>query len=743
MKPEQRTQVLGNEIKLLQPDFHNIPPELQSLPWALWKAELELNQEGAPKLKPNGKPRIKKAPRGINGINISKSKPEQWATFEDAQKAYQDGEFTGLGVLLQAESGLVGIDLDDVPDLIKKTPHLKPLLDKAKHEALYCEKSPSGNGLRLFAKGSLPGNNGRRKGGIELYADSAFLTVTGQILWKGEIRDAQWIVDELLGLIDTNTSLQSTTLLGLTDTKPSSITAQELSAWASHNHPQLWEGRWDKPELKLLEKEYPSQSEADMALVGHLAREATARKVGPDLLPIVVWECFQKSALYRPEKERQITTYAIPKAIQSALEAPKADTHPKIAEVNKRFALIEGVGIYDRQNNKFFSKEQFQMLYQNQFINLGTPENPKLRTLDRVWLANKYRAQFSGLDLAPGEPERTRCGALNTYRGFSVEPIAGDIQPYMDLLSWNIPDEEEQKYLLNFMAYKVQNPASKYSVAAVLWSNTQGVGKNLLAETFAGLFDQQHWCVVGQEVFSDQFTEWQHLKLVVIGDEVSSTSSRTQSDRIKGWITATQNRINPKNSTKFQEPNLMCYIFLSNHPDAVFMDATDRRFWVAECASQRPNKDLIQRFIEWRDGRGKATLLHHLLNRDTGDFDSKAPAPNTKAKQEMIEDNRSGLERWLDEIMQATSISDLIGREVVTASEMTEAYKRSTTNNLSSKVMNNALRKANALRLTKQAQRRSGKRPRAYALANKEHYEKMTSSELGTYLDNNPLKPFF
>jgi hypothetical protein len=740
MKQEQRANPLEEKIKLLRPNFSNIPPELRSLPWAIWKAEFELDQEGKPKLKPNGKPRIKKAPRGINGLNISKSKPEQWAAFEDAQKAYQDGEFTGLGVLLQAESGLVGIDLDDVPDLIKKTPHLKPLLDKAKQEALYCEKSPSGNGLRLFTKGSLPGNNGRRKGGIELYADSAFLTVTGQILWKGEIRDAQWVVDELLGLIDTNTPLQSTTLPGPTDPKPSSITAQELSAWASYNHPQLWEGRWDKPELKLLEKEYPSQSEADMALVGHLTREATARKIGSDQLPSLIWECFQKSALYRPGKERQITTYAIPKAIQSALEESKPKIPAEIAEVNKRFAVIEGMGIYDRQNSKFISKEQFQLFYQNQFIKLESPEATKLRTLDKVWLAATHRAQFSGLELAPGDPERTQSGALNTYRGFYVEAKAGDIQPYLDLLNWNIPGEEEQEYLLNFMAYKIQNPASKYSVAAVLWSNTQGVGKNLLTETFAGLFHQQHWGIVGQEVFSDQFTEWQHLKLVVIGDEVSSTSSRVQSDRIKGWITATQNRINAKGVSKIQEPNLTTYIFLSNHPDAVFMDATDRRFWVAECAQQRPSKVLTDRFVEWRSNGGSAHLLKYFQDRETGDFDPKAPAPTTSAKQEMIHNNRSDLERWIDTITTANNISAVLGRELVTAEELTTLYKNGTGNNLSTKAMNNALIKSGAARINKQARRKDGTRPRVYALANAQTYQAMSDKQLGEILDGHGLR---
>ena len=741
MKQEYFPESLGLDVKLLSPNFEAFPEDLRLLPMALWRAEAELDESGIPKRKPNGRLSIKKAPKGTSGYNISKTSPEQWTDFNTVKTTFETGSFTGVGVLLQAESGLVGIDLDDLKELVNSCPELKEILAKCKREGIYCERSPSGSGLRLFVKGSLLNNKGRRSGGVELYSDASFLTVTGRVAWSGEIKEAQWLVDSLLNLIGGRTSVPQRAMLtpNYEITPPSSV-VQELTNWAAQNYPQLWEGRWKEHNLRLLEKAYPSPSEADMALVGHLAREGLTRGIDKEVLPSVVWECFRQSNLYRPNKERQVTAYAIPKAVRKALEESKPNIPPEIAEVNKRFAVIEGAGIYDRQNSKFFSKEQFQLFYQNQFINLGSPKTPKYKTLDKVWLAATYRAQFSGLELAPGEPERTQSGALNTFRGFSVEPEAGDIQPYLDLLNWNISTEEEQEYLLNFMAYKVQNPASKYSVAAVLWSNTQGVGKNLLAETFAGLFHQQHWCVVGQEVFSDQFTEWQHLKLVVIGDEVSSTSTRAQSDRIKGWVTATQNRINDKGVSKIQEPNLTTYIFLSNHPDAVFMDATDRRFWVAECAQKRPSKDLIDRFVEWRNNGGSAQLLQYLQDRKPGDFDPKSPTPTTQAKLEMIHNNRSDLERWLNTITSSNSVSTLLGRELVTAEELTNLYKNETGNSLSAKAMNNALIKSGAARLQKQARRKDGTRPRVYALSNAHTYQAMSDKELGDVLDKSRLQ---
>ena len=107
-----------------------------------------------------------------------------------------------MGVLLRASSGIAGIDLDDYAEMIAEFPAIEKLMQQAKGAGVYCENSPSKTGLRLFVKGSLPEGKGRRQGGIEIYADTAFLTVTGVVRWPGDVIEAQWLVDALLGTID-------------------------------------------------------------------------------------------------------------------------------------------------------------------------------------------------------------------------------------------------------------------------------------------------------------------------------------------------------------------------------------------------------------------------------------------------------------------------------------------------------------------------------------------------------------
>lgn len=153
------------------PRFDNIPNELKEQPWAVWIAEPRAGHKG----------KFDKAPLSpTTGRKIGTNKPELFGTFEDAKRAYESGSFTGVGVLLTG-CGIVGIDIDDYRNLFEDRPEVKLWLASAIREGIYCERSPSGNGLRLFMHGELPAN-GRKNGGLEIYDNHRFLTVTGHAL---------------------------------------------------------------------------------------------------------------------------------------------------------------------------------------------------------------------------------------------------------------------------------------------------------------------------------------------------------------------------------------------------------------------------------------------------------------------------------------------------------------------------------------------------------------------------------
>lgn len=167
----QKEAVNTQEPNWLKPKFNNIPEELKQQPWAVWKAEL---RDGSVT-------KYNKAPRNpLTGRKIGADKPELFGTFDEAIKAYETGKWTGIGVLLTGNQ-IVGIDIDDAAILFDEKPEIKAWVDVALNEGMYCEISPSGTGLRLFALGMIP-SKGKKHQGLEIYANVRFLTVTGHIV---------------------------------------------------------------------------------------------------------------------------------------------------------------------------------------------------------------------------------------------------------------------------------------------------------------------------------------------------------------------------------------------------------------------------------------------------------------------------------------------------------------------------------------------------------------------------------
>lgn len=152
----------------IQPDPDNIPAQLRAVPqWVAWKL-------GAP-AKVGDKPR--KIPVDpFTGTAARANDPRTWGIFQAACDRWRRESLAGIGFML-SNSGFAGVDLDDCVD-----PDTGVIADWAKQIAedlcSYTELSPSGTGLRIIARGSLPPGR-RRSGHVEVYDEGRYLTLTG------------------------------------------------------------------------------------------------------------------------------------------------------------------------------------------------------------------------------------------------------------------------------------------------------------------------------------------------------------------------------------------------------------------------------------------------------------------------------------------------------------------------------------------------------------------------------------
>ena len=134
--------------------------------WVLWKPKYRPDKDKVDKIPVN--PRTYK--------NASSTNQATWATFDAAVKALKLGY--GLGFVLIADDGLIGIDIDNCVNEGAMEPWAKEIINALNS---YTELSPSRSGIRIFVQADWPAG-GNRKGQLEVYAQGRFLTVTGSHL---------------------------------------------------------------------------------------------------------------------------------------------------------------------------------------------------------------------------------------------------------------------------------------------------------------------------------------------------------------------------------------------------------------------------------------------------------------------------------------------------------------------------------------------------------------------------------
>ncbi len=162
---------LDSSIAPAPPEPVAPPAELRHLPhWVMWRAEPR-----------TGKAKPAKVPyHPTTGRRADVSNPSTWGTYAQASAAAAG--YDGVGFVLTPTDPFTAIDLDGCRD--SRTGAVEPWAQEIVDRfSSYTEISPSGTGLHIWLRATLP-PEGRRKGQIELYNADRFITVTGHALSK-------------------------------------------------------------------------------------------------------------------------------------------------------------------------------------------------------------------------------------------------------------------------------------------------------------------------------------------------------------------------------------------------------------------------------------------------------------------------------------------------------------------------------------------------------------------------------
>jgi hypothetical protein len=122
-----------------------------------------------------------KVPYRVGGKRKAASTiPATWSSFDLCRRsAFRQHNADGIGFVVDGSDDLVGFDLDDCIVNGELAPWAHAIAERL---GSYTERSPSGTGLRIFVRGTIP-DDGRKRpyhsGKIEVYARARFFTITG------------------------------------------------------------------------------------------------------------------------------------------------------------------------------------------------------------------------------------------------------------------------------------------------------------------------------------------------------------------------------------------------------------------------------------------------------------------------------------------------------------------------------------------------------------------------------------
>lgn len=228
-----------------------------------------------------------KAPRNARtGGLASSTDSTTWTDFEAAVRAAV-ARGLGIGYVLSESDPFSCIDLD-----VKSTT-TQVELDRywkiVQHFDSYTEFSRSGQGLHVWVEGKV--GKGRRRDGVELYSQERFIICTGNVLNAKPVQPRL----QLLSILKAELSRGDLHEVPLEDVEPDESLAEVVGhAFKGHDYSEpadselgrLFAGDW--------KDRYPSQSEADLALVKQLGRHTASNAL--------CWEAFRLSALGRRDK---------------------------------------------------------------------------------------------------------------------------------------------------------------------------------------------------------------------------------------------------------------------------------------------------------------------------------------------------------------------------------------------------------------------------------------------------------
>jgi len=396
--------------------------------------------------------------------------------------------------------------------------------------------------------------------------------------------------------------------------------------------------------------------------------------------------------------------------------------------------------IYDHFKRMFYTAESFQNSFGNEDIDARKQAltNNKIKKVDK-------------LDFVPKKPlifEEEGITFINTWNNHNERKgTKGDVSRWLDhwkTLGW----EENQKHMLQWMAYTILHPENKINHILLL-GGREGTGKDYLLYPLLKAMGKHSEVVDGHELlssFADYILNFKHIHIneTELGDHKEAT---TISNKLKPLAAAPPEtlRVNVKNKTPMKVRNIVNLTMTTNSQMPVKMNETSRRYYaVWSDFNQRDSQNEVlpqwkqywKENWEWMFKEGVDHCIWYLRNCvDLSDFEPGSPPPITEFLNSIHEESKSPAQQTIEAFIEnkiGAFASDIVTTNEACATLKVSGFGFDEFMYMDSKWFTPVKvgRIMKDIQTCVKLRARNEIELKVWVIRNKEKYEKMTSFEL-------------
>ena len=230
---------------------------------------------------------------------------------------------------------------------------------------------------------------------------------------------------------------------------------------------------------------------------------------------------------------------------------------------------------------------------------------------------------------------------INTHCPSSIKPEKGDYTPWLEFMTFLVPDEGDRTELMRWCATLIARPDIKMLYGVLLISEAQGVGKGTLGEKIlAPLVGELNTSYPSEvDITESNFSYWLAHKRLAIVHEIYSGHSSKAYNKLKSIITDRNLTVNIKFRDAYILDNTLHIFACSNSKRAIQLSSDDRRWFVPKITEQKQKPTYWAKFFDWlHDDGGLAKIAYwaeDFLKKNASVLRGDS-APDSAAKRDMV-----------------------------------------------------------------------------------------------------------